>query len=227
MNLKQIKEEAVLLFDKPYRWTSFDVVNKVKYASRAKVGHCGTLDPLASGLLILVTGKATKMVSSIQDAEKEYTGAISLGETTASFDMENPVDQIYPTDHITDELIRETAKTFVGIKEQMPPIFSAKKQGGKRYYDMAREGEEFVPVANVVDLKEFDVTDIVMPIVHFRIVCGKGFYVRSLARDFGKALNSGAHLSALRRTRIGDYKVEDAWKIDEFVKTLKAEKDWQ
>ena len=227
MNLKQIKEEAVLLFDKPYRWTSFDVVNKVKYASRAKVGHCGTLDPLASGLLILVTGKATKMVSSIQDAEKEYTGAITLGETTASFDMENPVDQIYPTDHITDELIRETAKTFVGIKEQMPPIFSAKKQGGKRYYDMAREGEEFVPVANVVDLKEFDVTDIVMPIVHFRIVCGKGFYVRSLAGDFGKALNSGAHLSALRRTRIGEYKVEDAWKIDEFVKALKAEKDWR
>ena len=227
MNLKQIKEEAVLLFDKPYRWTSFDVVNKVKYASRAKVGHCGTLDPLASGLLILVTGKATKMVSSIQDAEKEYTGTITLGETTASFDMENPVDQIYPTDHITDELVRETAKTFVGIKEQMPPIFSAKKQGGKRYYDMAREGEEFVPVANVVDLKEFDVTDIVMPIVHFRIVCGKGFYVRSLARDFGKALNSGAHLSALRRTRIGEYKVEDAWKIDEFVKALKAEKDWR
>ena len=227
MNLAQIKEEAVLSFDNPYRWTSFDVVNKVKYATRAKVGHCGTLDPLASGLLILVTGKATKLVSTIQDAEKEYTGTITLGETTASFDMENPVDQIFPTDHITDELIRDTAKTFVGIKEQMPPIFSAKKQGGKRYYDMAREGEEFVPIANTVELKEFEVTDIVMPIVHFRIVCGKGFYVRSLARDFGKALNSGAHLSALRRTRIGVYKVEDAWKVDDFVKAVKAEKDWR
>lgn len=227
MNLAQIKEEAVLLFDKPYRWTSFDVVNKVKYASRAKVGHCGTLDPLASGLLILVTGKATKMVSTIQDAEKEYTGTITLGETTPSFDMETQVDQTFNTDHITDVLVRDTARTFIGKKEQMPPIFSAKKQGGKRYYDMARDGEEFVPVANTVELKEFEITDIVMPIVHFRIVCGKGFYVRSLARDFGKALNSGAHLSALRRTRIGHYKVEDAWKIDDFVKALKAEKGWQ
>lgn len=227
MNLAQIKEEAVLSFDKPYRWTSFDVVNKVKYATRAKVGHCGTLDPLASGLLILVTGKATKMVSTIQDAEKEYTGTITLGETTTSFDMETPVDQTYPTDRITEELIRDTAKTFVGTKAQMPPIFSAKKQGGKRYYDMARDGEEFVPVANVVELKEFEITDIAMPIVHFRIVCGKGFYVRSLARDFGNALNSGAHLSALRRTRIGVYNVEDAWKIDDFVKAIKAEKDWR
>jgi tRNA pseudouridine55 synthase len=226
MNLKQIREESVLLFDKPFRWTSFDVVNKVKFATRAKVGHCGTLDPLASGLLIVVTGKATKLVSTIQDADKEYTGTITVGETTPSFDMESQPDQTFPTDHITEDLVKTTAKQFVGVSEQMPPVFSAKKYGGKRYFEMAREGIAFEPTAVRVELKEFEVIGVEMPVIHFRIVTGKGYYVRSLARDFGHALGSGAHLSSLRRTRIGTYHVADAWKVDDFIKAVKANPDF-
>jgi len=227
MNVPELREEAVLLFDKPYKWTSYDVVNKVKYALRAKVGHCGTLDPLASGLLIVCTGKATKKVESIQATEKEYTGVITLGATTPSHDMETQVDQTFPTEHITEEMIRETTKQFLGISLQLPPNHSAKKLEGKRYYEMAREGEAFVRRPSSVELKEFEITRVDMPFVYFRIVTGKGYYVRSMAHDFGLALNSGGYLSALRRTRIGNYKVSDAWQIDDFVKELKASPDWR
>lgn len=227
MNIEELREEAVLLFDKPYRWTSFDLVKKIKFALRAKVGHCGTLDPLASGLLIICTGKATKKVESIQAAEKEYTGVITLGATTASHDMETDVDQTFPTEHITEQMIHETAQKFIGVTEQMPPVHSAKKLEGKRYYEMTREGQAFERKTSKVELKEFEITKIDMPHVHFRIVTGKGYYVRSMAHDFGLALGSGGYLSELRRTRIGEYKVDDAWKIDAFVKELKASPGWR
>lgn len=221
MNLEQLRDDSVLLFDKPFRWTSFDVVNKVKFALRAKVGHCGTLDPLASGLLIVVTGKATKKVASIQDAAKEYTGTFTLGATTPSYDMETEIDKRFPVDHISDQLIKETTRHFLGISDQLPPSHSAKKKDGKRYYELAREGTEFERKVNKVELSEFEITAIEMPIVHFRIVTGKGFYVRSLAHDFGRALDSGAFLSSLRRTRIGEYHVDNAWKVDEFIRHVK------
>ena len=227
MNLNQLRDEAILLFDKPYKWTSYDLVKKIKFALRAKVGHCGTLDPLASGLLIIVTGKATKQVSRIQDADKEYTGTITLGATTPSHDMETEVNATFPTEHLTDQMIYDAAKQFIGVTEQLPPSHSAKKLEGKRYYEMAREGQTFERKANKVELKEFDVTKIELPLVHFRIVTGKGYYVRSMAHDFGLALNSGGYLSALRRTRIGDYNVDQAWRVDEFVKAIKASPDWR
>ena len=227
MNLQELREEAVLLFDKPQRWTSYDMVKKIKFALRAKVGHCGTLDPLASGLLIIVTGKATKKVESIQAADKEYTGVITLGATTPSHDMETDVDATFPTDHITEEMVRETAKTFLGVSLQKPPVHSAKKLEGKRYYEMTREGEAFSRRPSSVELKEFEIVSVDMPSVRFRIVTGKGYYVRSMAHDFGLALGTGGYLSELRRTRIGEYNVEDAWNVNEFVKELKASPGWR
>lgn len=230
-----------ILIDKPLTWTSFDVVNKVRWLikqeyklKKIKVGHAGTLDPLATGLLILCTGKLTKTINEVQAQEKEYTGIITLGATTASYDLEKPVDIEYPTDHITEELIQETAKNFIGEQEQTAPMHSAKKIDGKRAYEYAREGEEVVIKSNQINIKEFDVevcefagNEIVadgkinqeLPYqkgihVQFRIVCSKGTYIRAIARDFGEKLNSGGYLSKLVRTKIGEFNVADAITVD-------------
>lgn len=216
----------VLLIDKPLEWTSFDAVNKIrwlirqKYKIKLKVGHAGTLDPLATGLLIICTGKFTKRIDEFQAQEKEYTGTFVIGATTPSFDLEHEIDQRYPVAHITDELIRETAVKLTGDIEQIPPMFSAIKVDGKRAYKSARKGEETIMPARQVNVREFEITRIERKEetieIDFRISCSKGTYIRSLARDFGTELNSGAYLSALRRTRIGNFKVEDAMTIEGF-----------
>jgi len=220
----------VLLIDKPLTWTSFQAVNKIKYAIKhhpslmvdgvkvkPKVGHAGTLDPLATGLLIVCTGKKTKSINDLMGMEKEYTGTFLLGATTPCYDLEKPVDQTYPVKHITTEDIYNTAKKFLGVQQQVPPIFSAVMVNGKRAYDLARAGEQPEIKSREIEIKEFEITGVNMPTVSFRIVCSKGTYIRSIARDFGLALNSGAHLTSLRRTRIGDYKVEDAISPQEFL----------
>lgn len=210
------KGEA-LLFDKPYTWSSFHVVNNIRYAlkhylgiKKIKVGHAGTLDPLATGLLIICTGKFTKRIDEFQAQEKEYTGTFTLGATTPSFDLETEVDVHYPTDHIDEKTLLDTAKSFVGTIEQTPPIFSAIKIDGKRAYEYARNNEEVKIKPKIISISEFEITDIKMPEISFRIVCSKGTYIRSLAYDFGIALNSGAHLSELRRTKIGKFSVNNA-----------------
>lgn len=212
-----IAEGDIFLVDKPYKVTSFEVVNKLKialrktYPDKIKVGHAGTLDPLATGLLIICTGKKTKIIEQIQAQEKEYTGTFIVGSTTPCFDLERDIDFTFPTEHITESLIEETRKKFTGKQIQTPPVFSAVKVNGKRAYDLAREGEEVIEVrSKEVDIKLFEITRISLPEIDFRVVCSKGTYIRSLARDFGLALNSGAHLGALRRTRTGDFKVMDA-----------------
>jgi tRNA pseudouridine55 synthase len=216
------KGEA-LLIDKPYGWSSFQAVNKIKYAIKQhpsllvegikvkpKVGHAGTLDPLATGLLIVCTGKKTKSINEFMGMEKEYTGTFFLGATTPCYDMEKPVDKHFPIEHITEKDLHEAAKNFLGIQQQVPPLFSAVMINGKRAYEMARAGEEAEIKPREIEIREFELTDIQLPQVNFRIVCSKGTYIRSIARDFGLALNSGAYLAALRRTRIGDFRVQDA-----------------
>lgn len=220
------KEGEVLLFDKPLKDSSFAIVSRARgiirrklQVRKIKVGHAGTLDPLATGLLVICTGKKTKTITGIQDAEKEYTGTITLGATTPSFDLESEIDQTFPTEHISEELIRETAASFVGEYDQMPPIFSAKQVDGKRAYDLARAGKEVKLNPKRITIMEFEVCGIRNDEkleVDFRVVCSKGTYIRSLAHDLGKALNSGGYLSALRRTRIGEYSVEDAISIEQF-----------
>lgn len=212
----------IQLIDKPYTWTSFQVVNKLKHIlkndyglKKVKIGHAGTLDPLATGLLIICIGKATKQIETLQGGEKEYTGTFTLGATTPCFDLEKPVDATYPTDHITEEMIHSVAQSFIGETEQTPPTFSAVKINGRRAFDYARNNEEVEIKSKKIVISEFEITRIAMPEVDFRIVCGKGTYIRSIARDFGAALQSGAHLKALRRTRIGNFKVENAQQIDE------------
>ena len=214
-----LTEGDVFLVDKPYKVTSFEVVNKLKIAIRKtfpgkiKVGHAGTLDPLATGLLIICTGKKTKTIEQIQALEKEYTGTFLVGSTTPCFDLEQAVDKTYPIDHITEELILETTKKFIGKQMQEPPVFSAVKVDGKRAYDMARGGEEEIKVrSKEIEIKLFEITRIALPEIDFRVVSSKGTYIRSLARDFGLALNSGAHLSVLRRVRTGDFHVDNAIK---------------
>ncbi|XLS31035.1 tRNA pseudouridine(55) synthase TruB [Flavobacteriaceae bacterium M23B6Z8] len=214
---EHIKEGQVLLLDKPLEWSSFQVVNKVRWVLRKKfhlkklkVGHAGTLDPLATGLLIICTGKFTKRISDLQGLVKEYTGTITLGSTTPSYDLETEADAYFPTDHITSEAIEATAKSFTGIIKQVPPVFSALKKDGKRLYQYAREGQEVKINAREVTIEEFEITRISLPEIEFRVVCSKGTYIRSLAHDFGKKLDSGAHLSSLRRTKIGSYNVIDA-----------------
>lgn len=202
----------ILLIDKPHGWTSFQAVKKVKYGIKAKkIGHAGTLDPLATGLLILCTGKMTKQIESIQAQPKEYTATIVLGESTPSIDLETAVDQTYPTEHITEADIYEAAKAFTGEITQVPPIFSAVKIDGKRAYDIARKGGEAEIKSRQIHIYEFEITSINMPRVGVRIACSKGTYIRSLARDFGLHLKSGAYLTDLRRTKIGDYHVNDAY----------------
>ncbi len=211
----------VLLIDKDKDWTSFDVVNSIRSSlrkkyniKRFKVGHAGTLDPLATGLLLICTGKATKTIDKLQAQEKVYTGSIFLGATTPSFDKETEVDKTFPTDHITEEMILEATKAFEGEIEQIPPIYSALKIDGKRAYQYARNNEEVKMKARKVHIFHFKITKIEMPEVYFEVKCSKGTYIRSLARDFGVKINSGGYLSSLRRTKIGDYSVEEALKVD-------------
>jgi tRNA pseudouridine55 synthase len=211
-------EGDLLLIDKPYKCTSFDVVGRVRrHVQRAvghkvKVGHAGTLDPLATGLLLICVGKMTKQVDVLQSQEKTYTGTFIMGATTPSFDLEKPVDATYPYEHITKEMAEEAAKQFTGDLQQVPPMFSAVKHQGERSYEIARRGEEAQLAPKNITIYEFEITRFELPEIDFRIRCSKGTYIRSIARDFGQALGSGAHLSALRRTRIGSLCVEDAIK---------------
>ena len=201
----------VILVDKPLGWTSFQAVKKVKYGLKAKkIGHAGTLDPLATGLLIICTGKMTKQIDGIQAQTKEYTGTIVLGASTPSIDLETAIDTTYPTEHITEALIYEAALAFTGEITQTPPLYSAVKIDGKRAYEIARKGGEAEIKSRQVQVYAFEITDIQMPNVQVRIACSKGTYIRSMARDFGLHLGSGAYLTNLRRTKIGDYRVEDA-----------------
>ncbi|OMP32591.1 tRNA pseudouridine(55) synthase TruB [Mangrovimonas sp. DI 80] len=230
MTAEDFKDGQVLLIDKPLTWTSFQVVNKLRWEIRhahnikkIKVGHAGTLDPLASGLLVICTGKMTKQIDTFQAQIKEYTGTIVLGSTTPSFDLETEIDATYPTDHITEALIHETTKSFLGDIEQYPPVFSAIKKDGKRLYEFARAGEEVEVKPRTINISKFEITRIGENEVDFRVVCSKGTYIRSLAHDFGKALNSGGHLSVLRRTKIGDFDVANALTPENFIKTLVSE----
>ena len=225
---EQFLNGEIILIDKPLDWTSFQVVNKIRWLIRStfgikkiKVGHAGTLDPLASGLLILCTGKMTKSIEEFMGQEKEYTGTFTLGSTTPSYDLETEVDNTFPTDHITEELLQATLNQFVGTIDQYPPVFSALKKDGKRLYEFAREGIEVEIPARKVNIRSFELTQKVIPKVDFKVICSKGTYIRSLANDYGKALNSGAHLSALRRTRIGEFNIEHAISIEDFEKQIK------
>lgn len=218
----QFATGEVLLVNKPYKWTSFDVVGKIRSAMRRryrgqkiKIGHAGTLDPLASGLLILCTGKFTKRIDEYQGLEKEYTGTFRLGATTASFDLETEVDQTFPIGDLPENVLRDAALRFTGTFDQVPPMFSAKKIDGKRAYEHARK-DRFIEIKpNHITISAFELTSISLPEIEFRIVCSKGTYIRSLARDFGQYLGCGAHLTALCRTRIGPYHLRDAWDTGE------------
>ena len=217
MTKEDYLEGQILLIDKPLTWTSFQAVNALKWAIRRKfelkkikIGHAGTLDPLATGLLLVCTGKFTKRINELQGQVKEYTGTITLGATTPSFDLETEVDNTYPTEHISEELIHQTTEQFIGEIQQFPPVFSALKKDGKRLYEYAREGKEVEIKSRSVEILTFEITDISMPVITFRVVCSKGTYIRSLANDFGKAMQSGGHLSSLRRTKIGDFNVDNA-----------------
>ncbi|HEX7492902.1 MAG TPA: tRNA pseudouridine(55) synthase TruB [Bacteroidales bacterium] len=217
------QEGEVLLFNKPLYWTSFDLVNKIRIIIRStlgikkiKVGHAGTLDPLASGLMIICTGKATKKIDLFRDLDKEYVATFHLGETTPSFDLETETDNQYPTDHINEELVKEVLVGFLGEQKQLPPMYSAKLISGKRAYEFARKGlhKELEPVT--VFFREIELISFEIPEIRIRLVCSKGTYIRSFARDFGKALKSGSYLSALERTKIGSYNVRDAWTMEKF-----------
>lgn len=219
----------VLAFDKPLGWTSFQLVGKVRWllcrhlgVKKLKVGHAGTLDPLASGVMLIATGKATKRIEELQQGQKEYVATLQLGATTPSFDLEHPVDHTYPTEHITEALIREVLQQFEGSIMQVPPIFSACKVEGKRAYDLARKGKEVElqakPITiHSITLEAFDAEAMQLTL---RVACSKGTYIRSLARDLGEALRSGAHLTALRRTRVGNYSETDCLSIEQFESTL-------
>jgi tRNA pseudouridine55 synthase len=228
MNAEEILAGKILLIDKPLNWSSFQAVNKLKYIlkrkydlpKKFKIGHAGTLDPLATGLLIICTGKFTKKITEIQAQIKEYTGTIVLGATTPSYDLETEVDAVFPTEHITEALILETTKQFIGEIDQKPPVFSAIKKEGKRLYEHARAGEVVEIQSRKTTIYEFEITRIQLPEVDFRVQCSKGTYIRSLAFDFGLELQSGGHLSALRRTKIGDYSVENAILPDDFEQSI-------
>ena len=226
------KEGEVLYFDKPLRWTSFALVNKIRYhisrklkVKTIKVGHAGTLDPLATGVMIICTGKATKRIEEFQYHTKEYIATIQLGATTPSYDLEKEIDATYPTEHITREMVEKTLKTFIGTIEQIPPAFSACKVDGKRAYEMARSGDEVTlkPKTLVIDEIELLECDLTKMEIKIRVVCSKGTYIRALARDIGEALNSGAHLTGLIRTRVGEIKLEDCMKVDDFESWLEQQ----
>ncbi|MEH6777061.1 tRNA pseudouridine(55) synthase TruB [Maribacter arcticus] len=217
----------VLLIDKPLGWSSFQAVNKLKWAIRKKfslkkfkIGHAGTLDPLATGLLVICTGKFTKKITEYQGQEKEYTGVFTLGATTPSYDLETEINETFSTDHITPNLIQKTTAQFIGEIEQVPPVFSALKKDGKRLYEFAREGKAVDIPKRKVSVSAFEITKVDNLNIHFRIACSKGTYIRSIANDFGEALNSGAHLTSLRRTKIGDFNVDIAEDPLVFADTL-------
>ena len=218
-----------MAFDKPYRWTSFDVVGKVRWlicrrlkVKKLKVGHAGTLDPLATGVLIVCTGRATKRIEELQSGTKEYYATIRLGATTPSYDLEKPIDATYPTEHITREMVEQVLERFKGKIEQVPPTFSACKVDGKRAYEMARKGNEVELKPKTLVIDEIELTEFNLPDITIRVVCSKGTYIRALARDIGEALQSGGHLTALRRTRVGQYKVEDCLNPEKFSEWLDA-----
>lgn len=215
---------------KPYTWTSFQVVSRIRYQlsrkygiKRFKVGHAGTLDPLATGVLLLCTGKATKRIEELQSHTKEYEAEIMLGATTPSYDMEHPVDAKYPYEHITEEAVREVLKTFVGDIAQRPPLFSACKVDGKRAYDLARKGSDMELAPKQIRIDSIELLECELPKIKIRVVCGKGTYIRSLARDIGEALGSGAYLTALARTRVGEYKLEDCINPEAFQEWLEKQ----
>lgn len=221
------QQGAFILLNKPYEWTSFDLVNKIKFkikhklrVKKIKVGHAGTLDPLATGLMIVCVGKYTKQIDSYQSQVKEYIATLQLGATTPSFDLETEIDQKYPTEHITRELIDDTLKGFIGTIEQRPPDYSAVKVNGKRAYEYARKGQEVEIKKKTLVIDEIEVLEFDKNILKIKVVCSKGTYIRALARDIGQALNSGAHLTALQRTQIGDFKIDDAIEIEDFIKFL-------
>lgn len=212
----ELKEGGVLLLNKPYRWTSFDAINKIKWLLKAKIGHCGTLDPLATGLLICCTGKFTKKITEYQRLPKEYTGIIHIGATTPTYDLESQPADFKPYEHITQEQIREAVKQFTGDIMQRPPIHSAIKKGGKRAYELARAGKEIELEARPVTISEFEITAVQLPEIHFRVACSTGTYIRSLAHDLGQALGCGGYLQALTRTKIGQFHLEDALTPEEW-----------
>jgi tRNA pseudouridine55 synthase len=224
-----ITEGEILLVNKPFRWTSFDVIGSLRglikhlIGKKIKIGHAGTLDPLATGLLIVCTGKATKRIEEFKDFDKEYTGTFILGATTPSYDMEKEVNETFATDHITPETIYKAARSLTGDIMQVPPMFSAIKIDGKRAYESARKDKDLGLVARPVSVPVFEITRIEMPEVDFRIVCSKGTYIRALARDFGQALHSGAYLSALCRTRVGPHKLENAYEVEELKSILRTQ----
>lgn len=221
------KEGEILYIDKPLKWTSFAVVNKLRYhisrklgVKKIKVGHAGTLDPLATGVMIICTGKATKRIEEFQYHTKEYIATLQLGATTPSFDLEKEIDATYPTEHITREMVEEVLKKFIGTIEQVPPVFSACKVDGKRAYDLARKGDEVELKAKTLVIDDIELLECNLPEIKIRVVCSKGTYIRALARDIGQTLNSGAHLTGLIRTRVGDVKLEDCMKPEDFEQWL-------
>lgn len=225
------KEGEVLYINKPLRWTSFAVVNKIRYhisrklgVKKIKVGHAGTLDPLATGVMIICTGKATKRIEEFQYHTKEYIATLQLGATTPSFDLEKEIDATYPTEHITRELVESVLQRFVGTIEQIPPAFSACKIDGKRAYDLARNGDnvELKPKTLVID--EIELLECNLPEIRIRVVCSKGTYIRALARDIGEALHSGAHLTGLIRTRVGEIRLDDCMEVESFPEWLERQK---
>ncbi len=224
MTAEDYQNGQLLLINKPLNWTSFQVVNKLKYAlinkiglpKKFKIGHAGTLDPLATGLLLVCTGKFTKRISELQGQIKEYTGTFYIGATTPSYDLETEIDATFPISHIDEKLIHETVKRFLGEIDQKPPIYSAIKKDGIRLYEHARAGEEVEIAFRKTTIHEFEITRIDLPKIDFRVTCSKGTYIRSLAFDFGKAMHSGSHLTALRRTKIGDYDVDNATDVTLF-----------
>jgi tRNA pseudouridine55 synthase len=221
-SLDAIKQGAMLLVDKPLRWTSFDVLNKIRRQIHTKIGHCGTLDPLATGLLICCTGKMTKQITGYQKQPKEYTGIIHLGATTPTYDLESEPEHFKPVNDITHEMVLKTTAMFTGDILQTPPIHSAIKKDGKPVYKLARQGVAVKLEPRPVTITHFEITGFSLPEVHFRVNCSTGTYIRSLANDFGTALGCGGYLQALRRTRIGDYNVEDAPTVDEWVAHLNS-----
>lgn len=230
MSKYNFQEGVIMLVDKPLSWTSFDAVNKLRWnikqklgVKKIKVGHAGTLDPLATGLLIICTGKFTKRIEEIQADEKTYTGTILLGKTTPSFDLESEYNAEFPTEHITPEMLEEVRKSFLGEQQQVPPIFSAKQVDGKRAYDLARAGKEIELKANTIHISAFELDTSRFPEIDFEVKCSKGTYIRSIAHDFGQKLNSGGTLIALRRTASGNYSIEDAKSVDEWIKEIRED----
>ena len=229
LNETSVIEGELLLIDKPLNWTSFQVVNKIRWElknkfgiKKLKVGHAGTLDPLATGLLLVCTGKMTKKISEIQALVKEYTGTFTLGATTPSYDLETPIDGTFPIDHLDDNALKEVINQFTGVVDQYPPVFSAIKKDGKRLYEYARKGEEIKINSRQIEILVFELTKIKLPTIDFYVKCSKGTYIRSLANDYGKALGSGAHLSSLRRTAIGLHRIEDAYTIEQITVELEV-----